>query len=206
MVMAVELDAAAFKALSSKTRVALLKKLKQKPRSLTSLAIESGLSVQAVDEHLRKLADAGLVEKRKHAKWSYYALSPSGLHLVQPNRQPVYVLLSISFFLLMASALTFVDQGITSKNNFLPMEKGPVLSAEMPGEPVLSASTVQEVDEAMDEGGSSGIEKDVKEKAVSTNKSTGEASELPWASIFGFAGIAVLLAAVVLWVKKTNRF
>ncbi len=108
-IMAVELDSRAFKALSSKTRVALLKKMGAKPRSLSSLAGEAGLSVQATDEHLRKLAGAGLVEKTKTAKWAYYHLTDSGRSLVQPNRQPIYLLMGASILLLLASALTIMQ-------------------------------------------------------------------------------------------------
>ncbi|MBI5225759.1 winged helix-turn-helix transcriptional regulator [Candidatus Micrarchaeota archaeon] len=105
--MAVELDARAFKALSSPTRVELLKKLRHKPRSLTSLAYESKLSVQATDEHLHKLVTAGLVEKDKKSKWAYYQLTPAGASLVRTDRQPVYLMLAVSVMLLLAAAITW---------------------------------------------------------------------------------------------------
>ncbi len=108
--MAVQLDARAFKALSSPTRVTLLKKLGVKPRSLSSLAEEAGLSVQATDEHMHKLVQAGLVEKEKKAKWAYYRLSAAGRSLVTPDRQPVYLMLAVSLFLLLASAITWIQE------------------------------------------------------------------------------------------------
>ncbi len=186
--MDVHLDAAAFKALSSRTRVELLKKLRDKPRSPTSLAHGMGLSVQAVDEHLRKLAAAGLAEKRKHAKWTYYALTPAGLHLVQPNRQPVYVLLGVSLLLLLASGLTVMD-GLESPT----APSFQVVDAVVTSAP-LSAKELQ----AQDTGPALAAAAPSPESAVR--------AELPWAAFFGFAGVAALLAAIVLWMRQNNRF
>lgn len=215
--MAVELDAAAFKALSSKTRVELLKRLREKPRSPTSLSHETGLSVQAVDEHLRKLAAAGLAEKRKHAKWTYYALTPAGQHLVSPSRQPVYVLLSISFLLLAASALTFMDMAGASAEpgaTALPAagENPPAAisiaqeAAALPAPALSTASDTTKIvpDARTTDGASQTAESPASDgaplEAVLPNR------ELPWAELFGFAGVAALVAALVLWVRQTNRF
>ncbi|MBI2445057.1 helix-turn-helix domain-containing protein [Candidatus Micrarchaeota archaeon] len=110
--MAVQLDAQAFKALSSPTRISLLKKLYVKPRSLSSLAEESGLSVQATDEHMHKLVKAGLVQKDKKNKWAYYHLTASGRSLVAPDRQPVYLMLAASMMLLLAAAITWNQAGV----------------------------------------------------------------------------------------------
>lgn len=109
--MAVQLDARAFKALSSPTRVNLMKKLVVKPRSLSSLAEESGLSVQATDEHMHKLVQAGLVAKDKKSKWAYYQLTEAGRSLVQIDRQPVYLMLAVSMLLFLAAGLAWNQAG-----------------------------------------------------------------------------------------------
>ncbi|MBI5036511.1 winged helix-turn-helix transcriptional regulator [Candidatus Micrarchaeota archaeon] len=102
-----ELDAGKLKLLGSETRVALLKKLRAKPRSLSGLAEELKLSVQSTHEQLEKLAKADLVEKSRRAKWSYYALTESGKALVSPSPTPVYFLLGLSFLLIFSSVLGY---------------------------------------------------------------------------------------------------
>ncbi|MDP2717360.1 MAG: winged helix-turn-helix domain-containing protein [Candidatus Micrarchaeota archaeon] len=216
--MAVELDATAFKALSSKTRVELLKKLRDKPRSPTSLAHEMGLSVQAVDEHLRKLADAGLAEKRKHAKWTYYALTPAGQHLVAPSRQPVYVLLSIAFFLFMASTLTFMDAAsATGAPAMADAARAANAVAEKPAAVPAPVNGVAEsqAEPTQDLGAASDMAKQTQDAGAMDNAMAefdGRAPlpqpsrELPWAGAFGFAGLSALVAAVVLWIRQNNRF
>ncbi|HLD76324.1 MAG TPA: winged helix-turn-helix domain-containing protein, partial [Candidatus Norongarragalinales archaeon] len=106
--MPVELDSKAFKVLSSETRVTLLKKVAEKPRSLTALASEIGMTVQSTDEHLRKLQEAGFVTKTRHAKWAYYEATASGKQVVQPKSVAVHLLLGVSFLMLLASAATLL--------------------------------------------------------------------------------------------------
>lgn len=106
--MIVELDSKAFKVLSSDSRVALLKKVAEKPRSLSALAQEMGLTVQSTDEHLRKLQASGFVSKSRHSKWVYYEATDSGKQVVQPKPQAIYLMLSLSFFMFMAAFATLM--------------------------------------------------------------------------------------------------
>lgn len=110
-----ELDPKTFKALGSGTRVSLLKKLRGKPRSLSTLAHELGLSVQSVHEQMEKLADAGLVQKTRRTKWAYYSLSNAGARLLAPSPTPVYLMLGVSVVLFFASAWTSLSQPIAQQ-------------------------------------------------------------------------------------------
>lgn len=198
--MAVELDAKAFKALSSERRVDILKALAKKPRSLTSLSNELGLSVQATDEHLRKLESAGLVEKSKHAKWTYYALNAKGAALVAPNRQPVYVLLSISVLLLAAAGLSFMDQNAWGQSfaaQAAPEQQEEAVASE--SQPVSAAQTadarVLETAESSEAG--------VTESQAAPPEP--QMPAFPWTYAFGFSGFGFLLAAVLVWHQQNQR-
>jgi len=69
-----------FAALGDPTRNALLTALAERGSgSATSLAAHSHVSRQAVDRHLRVLANAGLVEPRRHGREVLYTLEPATL-------------------------------------------------------------------------------------------------------------------------------
>lgn len=188
--MAVELDTNAFKALSSKRRVDMLKALGKKPRSLTSLANEMGLSVQAADEHLRKLQAAGLVEKQKHAKWTYYSLNPKGAALLAPNRQPVYVLLSISILLLAAAGMTWLD---ASKTAYAGPAGADAKNVDQDAQPLAAAQVAEQTNGRLATAAESQAETEPPQ------------SGFPWAYALGFSGFGFLLAAVVAWHRQNPR-
>ncbi|MBI4361482.1 winged helix-turn-helix transcriptional regulator [Candidatus Micrarchaeota archaeon] len=187
--MAVELDANAFKALSSERRVEILKALSKKPRSLTSLAHELKLSVQATDEHLRKLESAGLVQKSKHAKWTYYALDAKGAALLAPNRQPVYVLLSISILLLAAAGLTWLDgDRLVAYAAQTGVAESKAVAQD--AEPLAAAAPAEASDARTAE---------IQAESAPTP------SGFPWAYALGFSGFAFLLAAVIAWHRQNQN-
>ncbi|MFA5569426.1 MAG: metalloregulator ArsR/SmtB family transcription factor [Trueperaceae bacterium] len=69
-----------FAALGDPTRNALLTALAERGSgSATSLAAHSHVSRQAVDRHLRVLANAGLVEPRRQGREVLYTLEPATL-------------------------------------------------------------------------------------------------------------------------------
>lgn len=64
-----------FKALGDQNRVRIIKMLQGKPMSVGELTAVLGISQPAVSRHLRQLAEAGLVEARRHALWVTYRLA-----------------------------------------------------------------------------------------------------------------------------------
>lgn len=153
--MAVQLDSRAFKALSSPTRVNLLKKLGVKPRSLSSLAEEAGLSVQATDEHMHKLVQAGLVVKDKKSKWAYYQLTAAGRSLVQIDRQPVYLMLAVSMLLFLAAGIAYNQSGayaFTGESQALPLAAQDTATGSAPLE-----SAAKAFGSAADANGTTGV-------------------------------------------------
>ena len=72
----------AIKVLSVDTRLDILKLLDERPHTLTEIKDTLELAPATVSEHLARLEDAGLIEKRDEGrKWKYYALTLQGQKL-----------------------------------------------------------------------------------------------------------------------------
>ncbi len=211
--MTVELNSQAFKVLSSSTRVALLKKIAEKPRSLTSLAQEMGLTVQSTDEHLRKLQAAGFVTKSRHAKWVYYQATPAGKQVVQPKSQTVYILLSVSFLLLLASGASMFFPGATgtslapsgSEGVTKALEKPAFSNAPSPEAEALTAAAESlpadsaEVRTTQTDSGEGQLKAAKDATANSATPGFPSASPTPIAYALATTGLVGLLFAAFLW-------
>ena len=68
-----------FSALADPTRRAILQQLARGPAPVTDLAQPFRISLPAVSKHLRVLEQAGLIERRKQAKWRLCQLRPEPL-------------------------------------------------------------------------------------------------------------------------------
>jgi len=94
--MRVVLDRKTLFALSSETRIKILKKLGKRRMTLSELSKELGMSKTAVKEHLDRLADAGLIEKVDEGrKWVYYGLTEKGRAVLHPEARIVLLLSSL---------------------------------------------------------------------------------------------------------------
>jgi len=122
-----------FEALVSETRIVILKKLDKRAMTVSELARELGLAKSAVHEHLAKLVDAGLVEKRDAGrKWVYYHLTPKARGLLHPEeRHRILVLLS--------SALLALLGGVFTGLKYLRVAEGAKVTVAERGEVVLEA-------------------------------------------------------------------
>ncbi len=90
-----------FNALSSETRLEILKKLDERRKTVTELAKELNCNKSAVYKHLQKLIDAGLIQKEEdERKWVYYSLTFMGKNLLHPEK--------IDLILLLSSAISFI--------------------------------------------------------------------------------------------------
>jgi DNA-binding transcriptional ArsR family regulator len=77
-VVALELDEV-FGALADPTRREILRILKEGERSTGALAESFPVTRPAVSRHLRVLADAGLVERRRDGRHQFYRVAPDRL-------------------------------------------------------------------------------------------------------------------------------
>ena len=105
------LDLESFKALSSDTRLLILKALDGKKMGLNDLTKETKLSKATLHEHLSKLSAAGLIKKKQRPghKWVYYKLSWKGSSLLHPENTRVLLLFTSTF-----AALTGAIIGVYS--------------------------------------------------------------------------------------------
>ncbi|MFP3946500.1 MAG: ArsR/SmtB family transcription factor [Halobacteriota archaeon] len=92
----IQLDREIMSALSSESRVAILKRIKDRQKTVTELANELDLSKSTVHKHVNKLSNAGLIERIENdSKWVYYRLTKKG-KLVQAGKAEAILLLSMS--------------------------------------------------------------------------------------------------------------
>ena len=93
----ITLDKKAFKALSSDSRVRILKSLGRRRKMLSELSTEFGMSPSTMKEHMDSLLDAGLVDKKDDGhKWKYYELTRAGKNVVFPGETRIWVVIGIS--------------------------------------------------------------------------------------------------------------
>jgi len=90
------LDRDAFRALSSETRVGMIKSLKERRKTLSELSEELKISASTASEHLDILEKYGLVKKIDEGrKWKYYELTDKGNKIMKPYGFNAIVVLSI---------------------------------------------------------------------------------------------------------------
>ncbi len=101
----ITIDRKALNALAVSSRINILKALRERRKTLSELARETGLSPSTVSEHLGLLLDAGLVAREDTGrKWVYYSLTEKGETVVggRVKRR------MITFALLALFALSFL--------------------------------------------------------------------------------------------------
>lgn len=94
----IKIDRQVFEALASDTRIAILKELDQRPKTVTELADSLNMAKSSVHEHLSKMSGVGLVEKKdSERKWTYYSLTQKGRKILHPHETTkILVLIGLS--------------------------------------------------------------------------------------------------------------
>ncbi len=96
------LDAEAFRALSSDTRLQILKALDARRLTVSELSRLLNLNKATVFEHLKQLSTADLVKKEDEGrKWVYYKLTWKGKNVLHPE--------NVQFMLLLGTAVLSVS-------------------------------------------------------------------------------------------------
>ena len=74
---------AAFQALAEPRRRAILRLVRDRPRSVNEIAEQFDVTQQAISQHLKVLKDAGLVAVRPDGQRRLYMVRPEGLVALQ---------------------------------------------------------------------------------------------------------------------------
>ena len=108
----VEFNADTFKALSSKTRLSLLKHLSQRRMTLSELSKDMGLHVSSVKEHLDVLENAGIIARHDEGyKWKYYSITSGAKHAFT-NPVELKLVLPASIVFIVSGLFGFAYSGI----------------------------------------------------------------------------------------------
>jgi ArsR family transcriptional regulator len=77
--------AAIFKALADPARVKIVNLLARSEEAVCACAFHPvlGLTQATVSHHLKKLTDAGLLEREQRGKWAYFSLNPEAVSLLE---------------------------------------------------------------------------------------------------------------------------
>jgi len=106
-----EIDKKTIMALSSDSRLDILKMLKEQRMLQSEMSKKLDLSPSTVSEHLKKLEEANLIKREaRGAKWVYYDLTQKGKSLVQPK-------IPVQFVLVLSLGIMFVLVGLMNLNN-----------------------------------------------------------------------------------------
>ena len=124
----ITLDRQAFKALASRTRVEILKKLDGTQKTVSDLARDMEMNKATMFEHLEQLVEVGLVRKDTEEerattvkpvgleapvmgppkKWVYYRLTWKGKNVLHPERVKISILLSAAALALALAGLLYL--------------------------------------------------------------------------------------------------
>lgn len=106
----VPLDADLIQVLASDTRRRVLRLLEDRRMTLSELARSLDLKKSTVLEHLRKLSDAGLVDRDEEEDrlWVYYDLSHRGRNILSPDRSRLYLAVGASVLAGIGAIVLFI--------------------------------------------------------------------------------------------------
>ncbi len=97
-VLELPLDDALLKVLSSESRREILRLLAERRMTGAEMAVRLNLGKPAVSEHLKKLTEAGLIDRMDdpERRWVYYNLSTRGKSILEPQRVRFYLVMAVA--------------------------------------------------------------------------------------------------------------
>jgi DNA-binding transcriptional ArsR family regulator len=122
-----------FKALSSDTRVNIIKMLNERNHTLSELAKKMNMSSPTIKQHLETLIKSNLIEQKDEGrKWKYYTLTRKGKKLMEPEEKNVMVLLAATLiglifliYVFFGSGLMYADHQTQMREEFKSIESQP---------------------------------------------------------------------------------
>ncbi len=104
-----------FKALSSDTRINIIKLLNERNYTLSEISAKMNMSSPTIKQHLETLVHSDLIQQKDEGrKWKYYYLTRKGKKLIEPESEPrVMILLAASIIGIVFLAYTLIGTGIS---------------------------------------------------------------------------------------------
>ncbi len=121
----ITLDREVFKALSSDTRVNILKSLGRRRKTLSELSKEFGMSVSTIKEHLDNLCKVDLiVQKDEGHKWKYYELTLKGKNVLNPSEAKIWIVIGLAGLAVILTAYDFLRKIVGGPVQYVAKEVG----------------------------------------------------------------------------------
>lgn len=104
----IKLDSGVFKALSSDTRMDIIRSLGDRRKTVTELSRDLDISKSTAHEHLSRLNEADLVDKADSGnKWVYYELTKKAENILNPGRETRLILFALSGIAVLTGSYEF---------------------------------------------------------------------------------------------------
>ncbi|MBU2099949.1 ArsR family transcriptional regulator [Candidatus Micrarchaeota archaeon] len=103
-----------FKALSSDTRIEIIKLLNERNYTLSEISAKLNMSSPTIKQHLETLVHSDLIEQKDEGrKWKYYCLTRKGKKIVEPEGEAkVMILLGATIIGVIAVAYIIMSSGM----------------------------------------------------------------------------------------------
>jgi DNA-binding MarR family transcriptional regulator len=114
------IDRKTLKAISSDTRMDILKYLSSRKYTLTELSEKTSLKNPTIKEHLDHLIDSNLVKREESDnKWKYYSLTEKGKKLVKPKEVKILISFVISLIATFGVIGIYIFNSIAGKTKLM---------------------------------------------------------------------------------------
>jgi len=189
------LDAEAFKALSSDTRLHILKALDARRLTVSEMGRLLDLNKATVFEHLKQLMTADLVKKEDEGrKWVYYRLTWKGKNVLHPE--------NVQFMLLLGTSVLSVGGLVGQLGNMLAWwGSSPTLSESQKASPEGPSPAMAPAEGASGDSAPRGAASDQLQAGAPPEAQSTSGGHEWWndANVWLFAVLALLLVATAVF-------
>ena len=192
----VALGANEFRALSSETRVQIIKLLGSRRHNLTEIANKLEMRLPTIKQHLGVLERAGLIEQLESArKWKYYSLTAKGNALVGKAEASILIVLALASLAMVGLLYEFISKfWILFAGIAKPIASGATEMSQ--GFTGASAPAL--------EAGKNEVVKDIAEKAAAQAASAAGFNDVAW-YVAVIIALALLIAFCIVKMRKRPK-
>ncbi len=132
-----------FKALSSDTRIDILKYLGKRRMTLSEISEKLNMSLSTIKEHLDTLSSVKLIVKIDEGrKWKYYELTEKGKGIVSPIQINISIFLGVSIVAMIVSSYFLTNSLLPVQGDMFLMASQEAVLGENPRVELLVEQTI----------------------------------------------------------------